>query len=89
MKANALGVWDGKVAYEGYAAGDAKRLPNAAEVPVSPHCSGQAMDVTIPWRDSDGDGWHQEARDLVAQFGLARPIDPDERWHFELPGAVP
>ena len=89
VKANALDVWDGKVAHEGYVAGDPKRLPNAPEVPVSTHCSGQAMDVTIPWRKSDGDGWHQEARELVTRFGLARPIDPDERWHFELPGASP
>jgi hypothetical protein len=84
-KANALAVWDGKVANEGYAADDPRRLPNAAEVPVSTHCNGKAMDVTIPWRD--GDGWHPEARELVSRFGLVRPFDPDERWHFELPGA--
>ncbi len=86
-KENAVDVWDGKIAYEGYGPTDPKRLPNAAEVPMSPHCTGQAMDVTIPWRD--GDGWHPGARDLVKQFGLARPLDPDERWHFELPGASP
>ena len=87
VKANALSVWDGEVAYEGYGATDPKRLPNAPEVPVSTHCTGEAMDVTIPWRD--GDGWHKEARELVTRFGLVRPIDPDERWHFELPGASP
>ncbi len=86
-KANALGIWDGKIAHEGYEVTDSKRLPNAAEVPISTHCNGKAMDVTIPWRD--GDGWHKEARELVAQFGLVRPIDPDERWHFELPAASP
>jgi hypothetical protein len=87
VKANALDVWDGEVANEGYGPADPKRLPNAAEVPMSTHCNGHAMDITIPWRD--GDGWHKEARDLVKQFGLVRPFDPKERWHFELPGASP
>jgi len=87
VKANAITVWDGEIANEGYTADDPKRLPNAAEVQFSTHCIGHAMDITIPWRD--GDGWHQEARDLVKQFGLVRPFDPAERWHFELPGASP
>jgi hypothetical protein len=87
VKANAIKVWDGEVANEGYAADDPKRLPNAAEVPMSTHCTGHAMDITIPWRD--GDGWHPEARELVKEFGLVRPYDPAERWHFELPGASP
>ena len=51
VKEHAVGVWDGEVAHEGYGPADPRRLPNAAEVPVSTHCNGKAKDVTIPWRD--------------------------------------
>ena len=87
IKANAKGHWDGALAYEGYPVGDPRRLPNGLVEPkVSEHCSGKAMDLTIKWRD--GNGWHQEANDLVAKYGLVRPI-AKEHWHFELPAAAP
>jgi hypothetical protein len=85
-KAKAERVWDGPEAHEGYPVGDRRRLPNGLEAPkMSEHCTGEAMDVTIPWRD--GDGWHAEANELVKRFGLARPIAA-ERWHFELAGGA-
>ncbi len=68
-------------AYEGYPPKDPRRLPNIDDVKQTKHCFGEALDIKIRWRN--GDGWHEEAKRLVEQFGLKRP-EPDEPWHFEL-----
>ena len=79
-KANANSIWSGAKAYEGYAPGDPKRLPNLDATERSQHCFGEALDVKIRWRH--GDGWHAEANNLVTRLGLTRPV-AGEHWHFE------
>lgn len=83
----------GKVncAYEGYEMGDAQRLPNVSDVPISNHVNGRAIDLSgIEWGKLGGE-WSDDARKFVASFGLTRPYSPEaktycttERWHFEL-----
>lgn len=78
-------------AYEGYPAGDARRLPNIDEVPLSSHVEGEAVDIRMDW-STFGDSWSADADAIVADFGLTRPFREDaathcvaEHWHFELP----
>ena len=82
IEANATRIWPDARANEGYPPGDSRRPPNGLTEPkMSTHCSGAAWDVTIRW--ADGDGWHAQANEIVAKFGLARP-ERGEHWHFEL-----
>ncbi|MCZ7358032.1 MAG: DUF2341 domain-containing protein [Candidatus Methanoperedens sp.] len=71
----------GNEAAEGYKIGDSHRAPNTYPG-VSNHCSGNAMDVTIPWRS--GGGTDAKANGLVALFNLKRPVPSEPRHHFEL-----
>lgn len=78
--ANAQAIWNGSKAAEGYPVGSAKRLPNTDWIQVSRHCTGNAMDVAIPWV---GNAWSAQAKQIIADHGLRRP-EPTESWHFEL-----
>lgn len=98
-KANAKAIRSSnKIAAAGYEHGDAKRapLPINSGPGVSRHCTGRAVDVTIPWRapgkdasTGKGDVWAWE--DIYKQFGLHRPLHKDlvsdvnlqENWHIE------
>jgi hypothetical protein len=77
-------------ASEGYAKGDARRQPVDSSRDVSRHCSGGAIDVTIPWRKKGQDaatnasdvwGWE----DIYAQFGIYRAVK-SECWHVQETG---
>jgi hypothetical protein len=88
----------GKVAAAGYNFGDARRapLPINGRPGVSNHCSGNAVDVDIPWRSPTDpnkvDLWAWEH--IYHQFGLTRPLHRDrggkasmqESWHIEETG---
>jgi len=72
-------------AAEGYAAGDARRLPNQRPVGISNHCSGNAIDVTYAWVFSSS---YDPMIDLLAAyFGLWRPVKDSrsspEDWHYQ------
>lgn len=86
------------IAAAGYDSGDAKRapLPISGRPGVSRHCTGRAVDVTIPWRAPGKDAstgatdvWAWE--DIYKQFGLHRPLHKtlvsdaklQENWHIE------
>lgn len=89
------------IAAAGYDLGDAKRapLPLNSRPGVSRHCTGRAVDVTIPWRAPGKDAstgatdvWAWE--DIYKQFGLHRPLHKtlvsdaklQENWHIEETG---
>ena len=71
-----------RYAKEGYEKSDPKRAPNAADVPVSKHVYGLAIDLNVDWSKLDGD-WGPKTNALIAQFGLCRPLK-SESWHVEL-----
>ncbi len=90
-----------KIAAAGYDYGDAARapLPLNSRPGVSRHCTGRAVDVTIPWRSAGKDAatnatdvWAWE--DVYKQFGLHRPLHKtlvsdaklQENWHIEETG---
>lgn len=99
VKSNANSVRSSnKIAAAGYEYGKPERapLPLNSRPGVSRHCTGRAVDVTIPWRtkgvhasknQSDVWGWEE----LYTQFGLHRPLHKDkvsstnlqECWHIE------
>ncbi len=91
VRQNAEGIWSGALAHEGYPAGSLERRPNHNGVPMSNHCIGEAIDLTIDWTGGflgrGGDPWSDEANAAVARFNLKRPFGPDtdypEHWHFE------
>ncbi len=87
-----------KIAAAGYDYGSSKRLPLPlnSRPGVSRHCTGRAVDVTIPWRAPGKDAstnatdvWAWE--DVYKQFGLHRPLhktlvssaELQENWHIE------
>ena len=79
-------------ASEGYPSGDKRRLPVNSTRDVSRHCSGGAVDVTIPWRAKGKDastgakdvwGWEE----IYAQFGLYRAVK-SECWHLQETGTA-
>jgi hypothetical protein len=87
-----------KIAAAGHEYGDPARapLPINSRPGVSRHCTGRAVDVTIPWRapgkpasENKTDVWAWE--DIYKQFGLHRPLHKDrvssanlqENWHIE------
>lgn len=90
-----------KIAAAGYDYGDSKRLPLPlnSRPGVSRHCTGRAVDVTIPWR-APGQDASKNATDVWAweevykQFGLHRPLHKtlvssanlQENWHIEETG---
>lgn len=90
IKANANAIrarTQDATASEGYPPGDPRRLPVDDTRDVSRHCSGGAIDVTIPWRVSGKDagsnatdvwGWPE----IYTQFGLRRPVS-SEAWHVQ------
>jgi hypothetical protein len=84
----------GHIAAAGYTHGDPRRAPLGINSGpgVSRHCTGHAVDVTIPWRSADGSGTDVWAWEHVYhQFGLTRPLHKDrgvakslqENWHIE------
>ena len=79
VKKRALTYWNGAQAAEGYSQRDPRKKPNTFKG-VSKHCSGEAIDATIPWKN--GDGWHEEAVAIIDRYNLERPV-PKERWHFQ------
>ncbi|HRC59145.1 MAG TPA: D-alanyl-D-alanine carboxypeptidase family protein, partial [Kofleriaceae bacterium] len=101
-KANAYAIRSSnKIAAAGYEYNDEKRLPLplSSKPGVSRHCTGRAVDVTIPWRKpgkdastGDTDVWAWE--DIYKQFGLHRPLHKtlvsdanlQENWHIEETG---
>ena len=102
VKANALAIRSSsKIAAAGYEYGDNDRLPLPlnSKPGVSRHCTGRAVDVTIPWRAPAKDAatgatdvWAWE--DIYKQFGLHRPLHKNlqsdvnlqENWHIEETG---
>lgn len=79
------------VAAEGYKTSDSRIKPNVHPV-TSNHITGNAMDVSIPWKAGvkldgktiiDGKNTDQAANHQVAKFALSRPV-PTEMWHFQL-----
>jgi hypothetical protein len=81
VKARAAGYWSGAQAAEGYPRGDPRRNPNTYRG-VSNHCTGNALDASIPWT-TEGGGFGETANRLVSQFHLRRPV-AGEAWHFEI-----
>lgn len=93
VKANAHNVRaSSAIAAAGYPKGDPRRKPLNDNQGVSRHCSGGAIDVTIPWRakgknastnSTDVWGWEE----IYKMFGLHRPLGPSskhpEHWHIE------
>ena len=95
IKKNARTYWTGSIAAEGYELKDPKIKPNVHKK-VSNHCTGQAMDISIPWKPGaqvrlrtktgriiNGQNTDAMANALVAAFGLSRPVR-SEKWHFQL-----
>lgn len=80
--ANVLAQIRIKYAEEGYESHDRRRLPNLADIPVSKHIQGWAIDTKVDW-DALGGPWSEAACQMVARFGLTRPV-PGEYWHFEM-----
>ena len=89
---NARAFYDSNaVAAEGYKTTDERIKPNV-HPKVSNHISGNAMDVSIPWKEkakvgsltiSNGQNDDKAANHLVQKFGLSRPVQ-SEKWHFQL-----
>ena len=102
IKENAYNIRSSsKIAAAGHEPGDADRLPLPlnGKPGVSRHCTGRAVDVTIPWRAPGKDAltngtdvWAWE--DVYKQFGLHRPLHKSlvsdgnlqENWHIEETG---
>lgn len=98
VKANANKVRASKaIAAAGWEFGDARRapLPLSSRPGVSLHCTGRAVDVTIPWRkkgvaasQNKTDVWGWE--NVYNLFGLHRPLGPTssnpENWHIQETG---
>ncbi len=89
-------------AEEGYHPCNLYRKPNINQIPVSRHTKGDAIDLgKIAWKQKFGDPWSEKADDFVSEYGLSRPIRPEnykkrspyangpEHWHFELPSDDP
>jgi hypothetical protein len=86
-----------RIAAAGYAKGNPRRAPldvADAKAGVSNHCSGGAIDITIPWRapgahastgKTDIWAWDQ----IYAMFGLVRSLPKgspfEEAWHIQRP----
>jgi len=76
-----------KPAAEGYRSSEFadRRWPNDPGEGISKHCSGNAVDLNIPWKIAGGgtDLWAWE--DILKFFGLARTVS-SESWHVEPKG---
>ena len=55
-KANALKIWKGALAAEGYTKDDKKREPNTFSGGVTKHATGRAIDATFRWNWSKSEG---------------------------------
>ena len=89
LKVRAATFWAGAQAAEGYSSSSAERKPNRSGVNISNHVSGNAMDITIPFKlnyfDPVIDG-------LALIFGLFRAVkdaSSAEHWHYERVGVMP
>ncbi|KIH75481.1 hypothetical protein SAMN05660860_03251 [Geoalkalibacter ferrihydriticus] len=79
--ANELGPRKPVYAEEGYASTDPRRRPNLAEIPISKHITGRAIDLNVEWAALGGP-WSAQADELIARYGLCRPVT-SESWHVE------
>ena len=67
-KANALKVWDGALAAEGYPKGDKRREPNTFGGGVTCHATGKAIDATFLWNWNKGEGQKKAKEEKVSKL---------------------
>ena len=87
-------VADVTYALEGYTASNPKRLPNSSLPGISKHVYGQAVDISIGYKDELREMGYTEVDEIASKYKMRRPYNREnyvsytddekaEWWHFE------